>query len=41
MTIEVDKLPKGCPTEPEMKKPWIEASGEDKATREEEKATVA
>jgi hypothetical protein len=21
MTIEVDKLPKGCPTEPEMKKP--------------------
>jgi hypothetical protein len=24
-----------------MKKPWVEASGEDKTTREEEKATGA
>jgi hypothetical protein len=29
-TIEVDKLPEGCPAEPEMKKPQVEASGEDK-----------
>jgi nitrous oxide reductase accessory protein NosL len=40
-TTEVDKLPEGCPAEPEMKKPRVEASGEDKTTREEEKATRA
>jgi hypothetical protein len=36
-TIEVDKLPEGRPAELEMKKPRGEESGEDKATREEEK----
>jgi hypothetical protein len=40
-TTEVDKLPEGRPTEPETKKPRVEESGEDKATREEEKATMA
>jgi hypothetical protein len=40
-TIEVDKLLKGHPAEPEMKKTRVEASGEDKTTREEEKATGA
>jgi hypothetical protein len=40
-TTEVDKSPEGCPAEPEMKKPRVEASGEDKPTREEEKATGA
>jgi hypothetical protein len=40
-TTEVDKLPEGRSTEPEMKKPQVEASGEDKTTREEEKATGA
>jgi hypothetical protein len=40
-TTEVNKLPEGCPAEPEMKKPRLEASGEDKPTREEEKATEA
>jgi hypothetical protein len=40
-TTEVDKFPKGRPAEPEMKKPRVEASGEDKTTREEEKATGA
>jgi hypothetical protein len=40
-TIEVDKLPEGRPAEPEMKKPRVEASGEDKPTREKEKATKA
>jgi hypothetical protein len=40
-TTEVDKLPEGRPAEPEMKKPRVEASGEDKTTREEEKATGA
>jgi hypothetical protein len=40
-TTEVDKLPEGRPVEPEMKKPRVEASGEDKTTREEEKATGA
>jgi hypothetical protein len=39
--IEVDKLPEGHPAEPEMKKPRVEASGEDKPIREEEKATEA
>jgi hypothetical protein len=38
-TTEVDKLPKGLPAEPEMKNPRVGASGEDKPTREEEKAT--
>jgi hypothetical protein len=40
-TAEVDKSPEGHPVEPEMKKPRVEALGEDKATREEEKATAA
>jgi hypothetical protein len=40
-TTEVDKLPEGRPVEPEMKKPRVEASGEDQTTREEEKATGA
>jgi hypothetical protein len=38
-TTEVDKLHEGHPAEPEMKKPRVEASGEDKPTGEEEKAT--
>jgi hypothetical protein len=41
VTTEVDKLPEERPAEPEMKKPRVEASGEDKTTREEEKATGA
>jgi hypothetical protein len=40
-TTEDDKLPEGRTVEPEMKKPRVEASGEDKATDEEEKATTA
>jgi hypothetical protein len=40
-TTEVDKLPEGRPVEPEMKKPRVEASEEDKPTREEEKAMEA
>jgi hypothetical protein len=40
-TTEGDKLPEGRTTEPEMKKPRVEASGEDKAAEEEEKATTA
>jgi hypothetical protein len=40
-TTEGIKLPEGRTAEPEMKKPWVEASGEDKATEEEEKATTA
>jgi hypothetical protein len=40
-TTEVDKLHEGRTTEPEMKKPWVEVSAEDKATREEEKAMTA
>jgi hypothetical protein len=40
-TTEGDKLPEGCTTEPEMKKQRVEASGEDKTTEEEEKATTA
>jgi hypothetical protein len=39
-TTEVDKLPEGRTVEPEMKKPRIEASGEDKAAKEDEKATA-
>jgi hypothetical protein len=40
-TTEDDKLPEGHPAEQETKKPRVEESGEDKATREEEKATAA
>jgi hypothetical protein len=40
-TTEVDKLPEGRPTEPEMKKPRVEETAEDKAIRKEEKATAA
>jgi hypothetical protein len=40
-TAEGDKLPEGRTAEPEMKKPRVEASGEDKTTKEEEKATTA
>jgi hypothetical protein len=40
-TAEVDKLPEGRTVEPETKKPRVEASGESKATEEEEKTTVA
>jgi hypothetical protein len=40
-TTEGDKLPVGHATEPEMKKPRVEASGEGKATEEEEKAATA
>jgi hypothetical protein len=40
-TTEGDKLPEGRATEPEMKKPRVEASGEDKVTEEEEKSTTA
>jgi hypothetical protein len=38
---EGDKLPEGHTAETEMKKPQVEASGEDKTTEEEEKATTA
>jgi hypothetical protein len=38
--MEGDKLPEGRAVEPEMKKPRVEASGEDKVTEEEEKATM-
>jgi hypothetical protein len=41
MTTKGDKLPKGHTAEPEMKKSRVEASGEDKTTEEEEKATMA
>jgi hypothetical protein len=41
MTTEGDKLPKGHTAELEMKKPRVEASGEDKTTEEEEKAMTA
>jgi hypothetical protein len=41
MTTEGDKLPEGCTAEPEMKKPRVEVSGEDKTMEEEEKATTA
>jgi hypothetical protein len=40
-TIEVDKSPEGRPAEPETKKPRVQASGEDKATRKEEEAVAA
>jgi hypothetical protein len=40
-TTEGDKLPEGCTAELEMKKLRVEASGEDKATEEEEKSTTA
>jgi hypothetical protein len=40
-TMEGDKLPEGRTAEPEMKKPQVKASGEDKTTEEEEKATTA
>jgi hypothetical protein len=39
-TAEGVKLLEGRAVEPEMKKPRVEASGEDKATEEEEKATM-
>jgi hypothetical protein len=40
-TTEGVKLLKGRATEPEMKKPRVEASGEDKVTEEQEKAMKA
>jgi hypothetical protein len=40
-TIEVDKLPEGHPAKPETKKPRVEETPEEKAIREEEKATAA
>jgi hypothetical protein len=40
-TTEGVKLLEGCTTEPDMKKSRVEASGEGKATGEEEKATTA
>jgi hypothetical protein len=41
MTTEGVKLPEGRAAEPEMKKPRVEASGEDKVTEEEENTTMA
>jgi Asp-tRNA(Asn)/Glu-tRNA(Gln) amidotransferase C subunit len=41
VTTEGDKLPEERTTEPEIKKPRVEASREDKITEEEEKATMA
>jgi hypothetical protein len=41
MTTEGVKLLEGRATEPEMKKLRVEASGEDKVTEEEERATMA
>jgi hypothetical protein len=40
-TTEGVKLLEGFAAEPEMKKLWIEASGEEKVTEEEERATTA
>jgi hypothetical protein len=40
-TTEGVKLLEGRVGEPEMKKPRVEASEEEKATEEEEKATMA
>jgi hypothetical protein len=40
-TTEGVKLLEGHAAEPEMKKPRVEASGAEKATEEEEKATMA
>jgi Asp-tRNA(Asn)/Glu-tRNA(Gln) amidotransferase C subunit len=39
-TTEGVKLPEGRAAEPEIKKPRVEASGEDKVTEEKEKATM-
>jgi hypothetical protein len=39
-TTEGDKLPEGRSAEPEMKKPRVEASAEDKTIGEEEKDTM-
>jgi hypothetical protein len=41
ITTGGDKLPEGRTAEPEIKKPRVEASGEDKTMEEEEKATTA
>jgi hypothetical protein len=41
MTTEGVKLLEGRAAEPEMKKPRVEVSGEDKVTEEKEKATMA
>jgi hypothetical protein len=40
-TTEGVKLLEGCAAEPEMNKPRVEASEEEKAIEEEEKATMA
>jgi hypothetical protein len=40
-TTEGVKLLEGCTAEPEMKKPRVEALGEDKVIEEQEKATTA
>jgi hypothetical protein len=40
-TTEGVKLPEGRAAEPEVKKPQVEASGEDKVIEKEEKATTA
>jgi hypothetical protein len=40
-TMEGDKLPEERIAEPEMKKPRVEALGENKTTEEEEKVTTA
>jgi hypothetical protein len=40
-TTEGVKLLEGRTVEPEMKKPRVEASEEEKATKKEEKATIA
>jgi hypothetical protein len=40
-TTEGVMLLEGYIAEPEMKKPWVEASGEDKDTGEEKKDTTA
>jgi hypothetical protein len=40
-TTEGVKLLEGCAAEPKMKKLRVEASEEEKATEEEEKATMA
>jgi hypothetical protein len=39
--MEGDKLHEGRAADPEIKKPRVEASGEDKVTEKEEKATMA
>jgi hypothetical protein len=41
MTTKGVKLLEGCVAEPEMRKPRVEASGEDKEAEEEEKDTTA